>query len=52
MSVPIISRTKEISISEPEQVIFAINNAQAIHSCKKEKIQTSKMHISEKFIVR
>jgi hypothetical protein len=52
MSVPVVSMIKKISISEPQQVMFAISNMQAIHSCKKEKIQTSKVHFSEKFIVR
>ena len=52
MSVPIVSTTKTINISEPEQVIFAVYNTQAVHSCKKEKIQASIVHISEKFIVR
>jgi hypothetical protein len=52
VSVPIVSRTKTISISEPEQVMFALYNTQVVHTCKKQKIQTSKVHISEKFIVR
>ena len=52
MSVPVVSMIKKISISEPEQVMFAFNNMKAIHSCKKEKIQTSKVHFCEKFIVR
>jgi len=52
MSVPIVSLNRETSISEPEQVIFVFRNRQVIYSCKKEKIQTSKMNISENFIVR
>ena len=52
MSVPVVSVWNRIDISEPEQVKFAFHNTQAVHSCKKEKIQTSKVHISKQFLVR
>jgi hypothetical protein len=52
LPVPIVLLANKINISQPEQVMFAFNNTYAVHSCKKEKIQTSKVNTSEKFILR